>query len=70
MNGEGKYGTFLATQKRRHTQLSQSGGDVSGNLGFTYGTESEEGSRTAYLRVWVWRQASWWLLFDVATARF
>jgi hypothetical protein len=70
MNGEVKYDAFLTTQKTRNTQLSQSGGDVSGNLGFTYGTESVEGSRAAYLRVWVWRQPRWWLLFDVATARF
>jgi hypothetical protein len=70
MNGRDSYDAFLAAQKTRHTQLSQSGGDVSGNLGFTYGTELEEGSRTAYLRVWVWRQQRWWLLFDVATARF
>ena len=70
MNGKGKYDAFLAAQKTRYTQLSQFGGDVSGNLGFTFGTESEEGSRAAYLRVWVWRQPRWWLLFDVATARF
>jgi hypothetical protein len=70
MNGESKYDAFLAAQKTRNMQLSESGGDVSGNLGFTYGTESEEGSRTAYLRVWIWRQPRWWLLFDVATARF
>jgi hypothetical protein len=45
------------------------GGDVSGNLGFTYGTASDAKSSTAYLRVWLWRQSTWWLLFDVATIR-
>jgi hypothetical protein len=65
MNGEANYETFLSAQKTKHAKLLQSDGDVSGNLGLTYGTESEEGPRAAYLRVWVWRQSRWWLLFDV-----
>jgi hypothetical protein len=35
------------------------GGDVSGNLGFTYGTASDAKSSTAYLRVWLCRQSTW-----------
>jgi hypothetical protein len=42
-------------------------GDISGNLGFTYGTESDAKSSEAYLRVWLWYQSRWCLLFDVAT---
>jgi hypothetical protein len=70
MSGERAYGTFLATQENKRTQLSQAGGHVSGNIGFTYGTESDQESTAAYLRVWLWRQSRWWLLFDVVTARF
>jgi hypothetical protein len=65
MNGQANYETFLSAQKTKHAKLLQADGDVSGNLGLTYGTESAEGPRAAYLRVWVWRQSRWWLLFDV-----
>jgi ketosteroid isomerase-like protein len=65
MVGRSAYQSFLSAQKTKRTALSQVSGDVSGNLGFTYGTESDGKSRTGYLRVWVWRQSRWWLVFDV-----
>jgi len=67
MVGERDYKPFLSTLKAKRTTVSQGGGDISGNLGFTYGTESDAKSSVAYLRVWLWRQLRWWLLFDVAT---
>jgi hypothetical protein len=67
MVGERDHKSFLSTLKAKHTTLSQVGGDISGNLGFTYGTESHAKSSEAYLRVWRWYQSRWWLLFDVAT---
>jgi hypothetical protein len=59
--GKQSFGYFLSIWKQ------QSAGDISGNLGFTYGTESYAKSSEAYLRVWLWYQSRWWLLFDVAT---
>jgi len=68
MAGESAYRTFLVTLKPNHRKLFQAGGDVSGNLGFTYGIESsEEAQSRAYLRVWLWRQSRWWLAFDIVT---
>jgi hypothetical protein len=67
--GAGAYSAFLTAQKGTRTKLSQSGGSVSGNLGFTYGSQSDEKSPVGYLRVWIWRQSRWRLLFDVVTDR-
>jgi hypothetical protein len=67
MVGERDYKSLLSTLKAKRTTVSQVGGDISGNLGFTYGTEPDAKSSAAYLRVWLWRQSRWWLLFDVAT---
>jgi hypothetical protein len=67
MVGERDYKSFLSTLKAKRTTVSQGGGDISGNLGFMYGTESDAKSSVAYLRVWLWRQSRWWLLFDVAS---
>jgi len=67
MVGERDYKSFLSTLEAKRTTLSQVGGDISGNLGFMYGTESDAKSSVAYLRVWLWRQSRWWLLFDVAS---
>jgi hypothetical protein len=67
MPGERAYQSFLAKLKTKRTKVSQAGGDVSGNLGFTYGTQSGDNSPTeSYLRVWIWRRSHWSLLFDVA----
>lgn len=63
--GEQACQSFLATLTTKRAKLSQVGGEVSGNLGFTYGTESDEKSPAVYLRAWLWRQERWWLLFDV-----
>lgn len=67
MVGERDHESFLSTLKAKRTTLSQVDGDICGNLGFTYGTESDAKSSAAYLRVWLWYQSRWWLLFDVAT---
>jgi ketosteroid isomerase-like protein len=62
MAGESAYQPFLATLQTKRTQLAQAGANISGNLGFTYGTEEGAGH---YLRVWIWSQQRWRLLFDV-----
>jgi hypothetical protein len=69
MTGESSYQSLLAAAlQTKHISLSQSGGDLSGNLGFTYGTESDKQSpAVSYLRVWIWRPPGWRLLFDVVT---
>ena len=66
--GEPEFAVFLYLQKGKRTSLSQAGGDTSGNLGFTYGTQTNEKSTLGYLRVWVLRQSRWSLMFDVATS--
>ncbi len=67
MVGERDHKSFLSTLKAKRTTFSQFGGDIFGNLGFTYGAESDAKSSAAYVRVWLWYQSRWWLLFDVAT---
>ena len=62
-----EFAVFLYGQKNRRTKLAQAGGDMSGNLGFTYGTQSDETSTVGYLRVWVLRQSKWALMFDVVS---
>jgi hypothetical protein len=64
--GQAEYAVFLYLQKTKRTILTQTGGSTSGNLGFTYGTQSDENSTVGYLRVWVLRQSRWLLMFDVA----
>ena len=64
-SGEKSAAVFLAAQKGKRTKLAQANGEISGNLGFTYGTESGKESPLGYLRVWIRRQSRWWLLFDV-----
>ena len=63
--GPDGYAAFLSAQKDKRTKLAQTGGYVSGNLGFTYGTQSNEKSSVGYLRIWILRQSHWRLLFDV-----
>jgi ketosteroid isomerase-like protein len=65
--GQPEYAVFLYGQKNKRIQLTQTGGSVSGNLGFTYGTEADEKSTVGYLRVWLLQQSRWSLVFDVAT---
>jgi hypothetical protein len=48
--------------------LLDPGSSSSGNLGFTYGTQSNDKSSAGYLRVWSLSQSHWRLLFDVAAA--
>jgi hypothetical protein len=38
------------------------------DLGFTYGTQSNNKSSAGYLRVWILSQSHWRLLFDVVAA--
>jgi ketosteroid isomerase-like protein len=64
--GQAEYAVFLYLQKTKRTKLTQAGGSTSGNLGFTYGTQSDGNSTVGYLRVWVLRQSRWLLMFDVA----
>ena len=66
--GRPEYEVFLYRQKTKRAKLSQTGGDLSGNLGFTYGTQSDEKSTVGYLRVWVLRDSRWSLMFDVTTS--
>lgn len=68
VTGKDGYAAFLSAQKDQRPKLAQSGGYVSGNLGFTYGTESNEKSSAGYLRVWILRQSHWHLIFDVLAA--
>jgi ketosteroid isomerase-like protein len=68
LTGTDGYAAFLSAQKGKRTQLAQTGGYVSGNLGFTYGTQSTNKSSAGYLRVWIVRQSHWQLLFDVVAA--
>jgi hypothetical protein len=63
--GQPEYAVFLYGQRTKQTKLSQTGGDISGNLGFTYGTQSDETGTVGYLRVWVLRDSRWSLMFDV-----
>ena len=65
--GQPEYAVFLYGQRTKRTKLAQAGGDISGNLGFTYGTQSDETSTVGYLRVWVFRQSKWSLMFDVVS---
>ena len=65
--GQPEYAVFLYGQRTKLTKLSQAGGSTSGNLGFTYGTQSDETSNAGYLRVWVLRNSRWSLMFDVAS---
>ena len=58
---------FLYGQRTKRTKLSQAGGDISGNLGFTYDTQSDETAIVGYLRVWILRQSRWSLMFDVVS---
>ena len=39
--GQAEYAVFLYLQKTKRTKLTQAGGSTSGNLGFTYGTQSD-----------------------------
>jgi ketosteroid isomerase-like protein len=64
--GQAEYAVFLYLQKTKRAKLTQAGGSTSGNLGFTYGTQSDGNSTVGYLRVWVLRQSRWLLMFDVA----
>lgn len=68
LTGADGYSAFLVDQKDKRTKLSQTGGDVSGNLGFTYGTQANDKSSAGYLRVWILSQSHWRLLFDVVAA--
>jgi hypothetical protein len=68
LTGTDGYAAFLSAQKDKRTKLAQTGGYVSGNLGFTYGTQSNDKSSAGYLRVWIVRQSHWQLLFDVVAA--
>ena len=65
--GQPEYAVFLYGQRTKRTKLAQAGGDISGNLGFTYGTQSDETATVGYLRVWVLRQSRWSLMFDVVS---
>ncbi|MBV9732213.1 MAG: nuclear transport factor 2 family protein [Verrucomicrobia bacterium] len=65
--GQPEYAVFLYAQRTKRTKLSQAGGSTSGNLGFTYGTQSDETSNVGYLRVWVLRNSRWSLMFDVVS---
>jgi hypothetical protein len=65
--GQPEYAVFLYGQRTKQTKLSQAGGDISGKLGFTYGTQSDETATVGYLRVWVLRQSRWSLMFDVVS---
>jgi ketosteroid isomerase-like protein len=65
--GQPEYAVFLYGQRTKRTKLSQAGGSISGNLGFTYGTQSDAKSTIGYLRVWVLRESRWSLMFDVLT---
>ncbi|MBV8214717.1 MAG: hypothetical protein JOZ08_16030 [Verrucomicrobia bacterium] len=65
--GQPEFAVFLYSQRTKRTKLSQAGGDISGNLGFTYGTQSDEKSTVGYLRVWILRDSRWSLMFDVVT---
>jgi hypothetical protein len=65
--GQPEYAVFLYGQRNRRAKLSQAGGDMSGNLGFTYGTQSDETATVGYLRVWALRQSRWSLVFDVVS---
>jgi hypothetical protein len=65
--GQPEYAVFLYGQRTKRTKLSQAGGDISGNLGFTYGTQSDETAIVGYLRVWILRQSRWSLMFDVVS---
>jgi ketosteroid isomerase-like protein len=66
--GPAEFAVFLYGQKGKQTTVSQAGGDTSGNLGFTYGTQGAEKSSVGYLRVWVLRESRWSLMFDVVTS--
>jgi ketosteroid isomerase-like protein len=68
LTGTDGYSAFLSAQKGKRTKLAQTGGYVSGNLGFTYGTQSTNKSSAGYLRVWILSQTHWQLLFDVVAA--
>jgi hypothetical protein len=65
--GQPEYAVFLYLQRTKRTKITQAGGSISGNLGFTYGTQADEKSTAGYLRVWVWSDLRWRLLFDVVT---
>ena len=65
--GQPEYAVFLYGQRNKLTKLSQADGSISGNLGFTYGTQSDETSNVGYLRVWVLRNSRWSLIFDVVS---
>jgi ketosteroid isomerase-like protein len=66
-SGQPEYAVFLYGQRTKRTKLSQAGGSTSGNLGFTYGTQSDDASSVGYLRVWVLRNSRWSLMFDVVS---
>jgi ketosteroid isomerase-like protein len=66
-SGQPEFAVFLYGQRAKRTKLSQAGGSTSGNLGFTYGTESDGASNVGYLRVWVFRNSQWSLMFDVVS---
>lgn len=68
LTGTDGYAAFLSAQKDKRTKLAQTGGYVSGNLGFTYGTQSNEKSSVGYLRVWILSQSHWRLFIDVVAA--
>jgi ketosteroid isomerase-like protein len=68
LTGTDGYAAFLSAQKSKRTKLAQTGGYVYGNLGFTYGTQSNDKSAAGYLRVWILSQSHWRLLFDVVAA--
>ena len=65
--GRPEFAVFLYGQRTKRTKLAQAGGSTSGNLGFTYGTQSDETSNVGYLRVWVLRDSKWSLMFDVVS---
>jgi ketosteroid isomerase-like protein len=65
LTGTAGYAALLSAQKDKRTKLAQTGGYVSGNLGFIYGTQSTEKSSVGYLRVWILRQSHWRLIFEV-----
>jgi ketosteroid isomerase-like protein len=65
--GQPEYAVFLYGQRTKRTKLSQAGGSVSGNLGFTYGSQTDGTSNVGYLRVWVLRNSRWSLMFDVVS---
>jgi ketosteroid isomerase-like protein len=68
LTGTDGYAALLSAEKDKRTKLAQTDGYVSGNLGFTYGTQSNDKSSTGYLRVWILRQSHWQLIFDVVEA--